>query len=200
MSEPWRQPAYDSAREGRPSLPTPPRPAGRRPLPKPPSNRPLPSVTPGTAGPSRTPSQTYSATPEPTLSTNHSELSRRISGLDWTEYAGLRSDHRVRHIPHSDIHSLYSPSIIERPISQSWAEQTREPADWVERKLTVHRGEEEDDEDWEEEPEVNEIRFFQPAFLSEAAVQLRDRVERRRHLKAGIAWVGSFTGRDIVVS
>jgi len=56
-----------------------------------------------------------------------------------------------------------------------------------------------DDEDPEAE-EVNEIRFFQPAFLSEAALQLRDRVERRRQMKAGIAWVGSFTGRDIVVS
>ena len=61
--------------------------------------------------------------------------------------------------------------------------------------------EEYDDADGEgEEAEVNEIRFFQPKFLSESAVQLRDKVERGRHMKAGIAWVGAFTGRDIVVS
>lgn len=98
--------------------------------------------------------------------------------------------------------STYSPSISDRRVSQSWAEQSRAPTDWVERKLQIHRGEEGEDEEeeWEEEPEVNEIRFFQPAFLSESAVQLRDRIERRRHLKEGIAWVGSFTGRDIVVS
>jgi hypothetical protein len=59
---------------------------------------------------------------------------------------------------------------------------------------------EEYEEEEEEEVEVNEIRFFQPAYLSEAALQLRDRVERSRQTKAGIAWVGAFTGRDIVVS
>ena len=104
-------------------------------------------------------------------------------------------------------------------LSPSWAEQSRPPAHWVERKLQIHdlhRSEvdgenllpgseyEDEDGDWgedeEEEPEVNEIHFFQPAFLSEAALQLKDRVERRRQTKAGIAWVGAFTGRDIVVS
>jgi hypothetical protein len=47
---------------------------------------------------------------------------------------------------------------------------------------------------------VNEIRFFNPAFLSETAVQLRDRVVRGHHVKGGITWVGTFTGRDLVVS
>jgi hypothetical protein len=36
--------------------------------------------------------------------------------------------------------------------------------------------------------------------LSEMAVQVKDKVTMGRHTKAGIAWVGSFTGRDIVVS
>ena len=69
--------------------------------------------------------------------------------------------------------------------------------------MQIHQGgEQEEDElleeEWDEQ-EVEEIHFFQPALLSEAAVQLRDRVERGRHLKGGIAWVGSFTGRDLVV-
>lgn len=100
-------------------------------------------------------------------------------------------------------------------LSPSWAEQSQHPSHWVERKLRIHQGREDpivedeaaayetgySDEEWEgEAEEMNEIRFFQPALLSESALQLRDRVERRRHLKGGIAWVGSFTGRDIVVS
>lgn len=110
-------------------------------------------------------------------------------------------------------------SRVSNEVSPSWAEQSRPPAQWVERKLQIHdlhRSEvdgesrppgdneyEDEDGDWgeeeEEEPEVNEIRFFQPAFLSEAALQLKYRVQRRRQTKAGIAWVGAFTGRDIVV-
>ncbi|WVQ97641.1 hypothetical protein IAU59_004755 [Kwoniella sp. CBS 9459] len=100
----------------------------------------------------------------------------------------------------------------------SWAEQTQQPAHWVERKLQIHQshrdefdddggpsGYDEEDDDWDEEAEeeiddVNEIRFFQPAFVSEMALQLRDKVERGRHIKAGIAWVGSFTGKDIVTT
>ncbi len=60
-------------------------------------------------------------------------------------------------------------------------------------------------EDWGEEEEevgeeeVDEKTFFQPAYLSETALRLRDEVGRGRHMKAGIAWVGSFTGRDLVV-
>lgn len=113
--------------------------------------------------------------------------------------------------------SIASDNRRSTDLSPSWAQQSQPPAHWVERKLQIHqshrRGDDDDDfyyddegeyeeEEWdeEEEAEVNEIRFFQPAFLSEAALQLRDRVERRRHTKAGIAWVGSFTGRDVVVS
>ena len=106
-------------------------------------------------------------------------------------------------------------------LSPSWGEQTQTPAHWVERKLHIHvshrdgagngssaywQDEYEDEEgDWgdeeeeEEDVEVNEISFFQPAFVSEVALQLKYRVQRRRQTKAGIAWVGSFTGRDIVV-
>lgn len=67
--------------------------------------------------------------------------------------------------------------------------------------MQIHQTHDEEsiEDEWDE-PEVEEIHFFQPALLSEAAVQLRDRVERRRHLKGGIAWAGSFTGKDIVVS
>jgi hypothetical protein len=32
------------------------------------------------------------------------------------------------------------------------------------------------------------------------AVQVKDKVAKGRHTKAGIAWVGSFTGRDVIVS
>lgn len=102
--------------------------------------------------------------------------------------------------------SLSSSRRRSSELSASWATQTQPPAQWVERKLQIHQGNRDEDgeyieeEEWEEEAEVNEMGFFQPAYLSEAAVQLRDKVERQRHLKAGIAWVGSFTGRDIVVS
>lgn len=124
--------------------------------------------------------------------------------------------------------SSMHPSITssERPLSSvlspSWNDQPNPPSSWVQTKLQIHRSQLEDqyfddegsvrrpsayeedildeyeDED-EEEAEVNEIKFFQPAFLSEGALQLRYRVERSRQMKAGIAWVGSFTGRDIVV-
>lgn len=116
----------------------------------------------------------------------------------------------------------------ERPrslaLSVSWSQQQQQPSNWVQTKLQIHQSHVEDelydeengyrrasnyeedildgydDEEEGDAEEVNEIRFFQPAFLSEAALQLRDRVERRRQMKAGIAWIGSFTGRDIVVS
>ncbi|ODO05898.1 hypothetical protein I350_04959 [Cryptococcus amylolentus CBS 6273] len=107
-------------------------------------------------------------------------------------------------------------------LSPSWTQQTQTPSHWVERKLQIHAshrnsgrsfddGLEEgpsggwEEDEWEEgeeegEEDVDEGRFFQPAFLSEMALQLRDRVERRRHIKSGIAWVGSFTGKDIVTA
>lgn len=119
--------------------------------------------------------------------------------------------------------SLHPSTTSGRPpseLSPSWAQQAQPPAHWVERKLQIHESHRDDfdsqsyplgddeyeDEngDWgeeeeEEEPEVNEIQFFIPAFLSESALQLKYRVQRRRQTKAGIAWVGAFTGRDIVV-
>lgn len=114
-------------------------------------------------------------------------------------------------------------------LSPSWGEQAQQPSHWVQQKLQIHQSHrreridregldgdddfyddhsyEPSEEGWdeegemeEEEEEVNEIRFFQPAFLSEAALQLRDRVERSRQMKGGIAWVGSFTGKDIVTT
>ena len=135
--------------------------------------------------------------------------------------SGSRSHAPQRHVSQS---SSRGPSILSSrqsiALSPSWAEQTQEPSAWVQRKLQIHQSH--DDEDYddvsgagisiydheeddydaeqEEEAEVHESRFFQPAFLSEAALQLRDRVERRRQTKAGINWQGSFTGRDIVVS
>ena len=126
----------------------------------------------------------------------------------------------------SSIHPSLASSDQRRStgLSPSWTQQTQAPSNWVERKLQIHQshadeyyddedsihqagaydGEVDDygdyEEDEEEEAEVNEFRFFQPAYLSEAALQLRDRVVRRRQTKAGIAWTNSFTGRDIVVS
>nr|XP_019049461.1 hypothetical protein I302_03250 [Kwoniella bestiolae CBS 10118]OCF28391.1 hypothetical protein I302_03250 [Kwoniella bestiolae CBS 10118] len=123
---------------------------------------------------------------------------------------------------HSSLHPASTSSRNTRrsfELSPSWQEQTQQPANWVERKLQIHQShreqfdedgepsdlyDDEDDEGWDEEEEeemdVNEIRFFQPAFISEMALQLRDKVERGRHIKAGIAWVGSFTGKDIVTT
>jgi hypothetical protein len=102
-------------------------------------------------------------------------------------------------------------------ISPSWHDQPQPPSAWVERKLQIHashraelyddesvlrpESQYEEDEEWEEEEaEVDESRFFNRALLSEMAVQVKDKVTMGRHTKAGIAWVGSFTGRDIVVS
>lgn len=104
-------------------------------------------------------------------------------------------------------------------MSASWGEQSQPPAAWVERKLQIHQShlddgyydddssfqrdsQYEEEETWqeeEEEPEVDESRFFNCSLMSEMAVQLKDRVVKGRHTKAGIAWVGSFTGRDVVV-
>lgn len=95
-----------------------------------------------------------------------------------------------------------SISSAHSALSSSWQTQQHPPASWVQAKLQIHQGGEQEEEELEDEwdeQEVEEIHFFQPALLSEAAVQLRDRVERGRHLKGGIAWVGSFTGRDLVV-
>ena len=105
-------------------------------------------------------------------------------------------------------------------LSPSWAQQSHPPAHWVERKLQIHQSHRdelyddessiqrastyEDEEEYPDEEdeveEVNESQFFNPAFMSEMAVQVKDKVVKGRHVKAGITWVGSFTGRDIVVS
>lgn len=105
-------------------------------------------------------------------------------------------------------------------LAPSWTNQStasRAPARWVQNKLFLHQSHaagaspstfgdgyyddedeayQDEDED-EEEPEMN---FFNPALLSHVSVQLRDRVERGRHVKGGIPWPHSFTGRDLVVS
>jgi hypothetical protein len=103
-------------------------------------------------------------------------------------------------------------------LSPSWNDQSQPPSAWVERKLQIHQSHRpelyddesvfrpesqyEDEEEWDEEEdvEVDESRFFNRALLSEMAVQVKDKVVMGRHTKAGIAWVGSFTGKDVVVS
>lgn len=131
------------------------------------------------------------------------------------------------HRQNSSTSSLHPRSITSHntgrtsfDLSPSWSHQAQTPSPWVERKLQIHQShrhhsladsfeheqgpsgweEEEWEEDEDEEIDVDEGQFFQPAFLSEMALQLRDKVERQRHIKAGIAWVGSFTGKDIVTT
>jgi hypothetical protein len=101
-------------------------------------------------------------------------------------------------------------SSLQDASDTQWAEDSS--SRWVQTKLLLHQSQgggyyddelyDEYDESNEghEVDEVNEIRFFNPAFLSETAVQLRDRVARGNHVKGGITWVGTFTGRDLVVS
>jgi hypothetical protein len=87
----------------------------------------------------------------------------------------------------------------------------RHPARWYQNKLALHQangGGDLYDEDGyeyassgeedEAEDEMNEYRFFNPAYLSEMAVQVRDRVIRGAHVKGGITYAGSFTGTDLV--
>ena len=114
-------------------------------------------------------------------------------------------------------------------LAPSWLEQNQEgrpPARWVQNKLFLHQShaagfsptsmgdvtgedgqvdgyfDEEFEEEYDEEEaeEQNEMNFFSPSLLSHVSVQLRDRVERNSHIKGGIPWPKSFTGRDIVVS
>jgi len=112
--------------------------------------------------------------------------------------------------------SSINRSVVE--LSPSWNDQSQPPSAWVERKLQIHQShrpelyddesvfrpesqyEDEDEWDEEEDVEVDESRFFNRALLSEMAVQVKDKVVMGRHTKAGIAWVGSFTGKDVVVS
>ncbi len=107
-------------------------------------------------------------------------------------------------------------------LAPSWTHQSagsRAPARWVQNKLFLHQShaasaspsggalgdgyfddEDEEYEEEEEDEEEPEMNFFNPALLSHVSVQLRDRVERGRHVKGGIPWPHSFTGRDLVVS
>ncbi|GMK54133.1 hypothetical protein CspeluHIS016_0107190 [Cutaneotrichosporon spelunceum] len=88
----------------------------------------------------------------------------------------------------------------------------RSPARWYRNKLEIHEasgGEFYDDDEYEyeyasggeedeAEDEMNGLRYFNPAYLSETAVQVRDRVIRGTHTKGGITFPGSFTGTDLV--
>lgn len=116
-------------------------------------------------------------------------------------------------------------SVAPSWISQA-REGGRPPARWVQNKLFLHQSHAEGreagefdpesaadsywDDDMDEdgmyrddvdgsEEEENEMNFFMPSLESHVAVQLRDRVERNTHIKGGIAWPASFTGRDVVV-
>lgn len=115
-------------------------------------------------------------------------------------------------------------------LAPSWISHAREggrpPARWVQNKLFLHQSHAEGregefnpdfagDSYWDGDPdgdgmyrdddedsveEENEMNFFMPSLESHVAVQLRDRVERNTHIKGGISWPASFTGRDVVVS
>ncbi|KAH8084690.1 Dbl homology domain-containing protein, partial [Filobasidium floriforme] len=113
-------------------------------------------------------------------------------------------------------------------LAPSWLEQNQEgrpPARWVQNKLFLHQShaagfspsevtgedgqvggdgyfdeEMEEDYDEEEAEEQNEMNFFSPSLLSHVSVQLRDRVERNSHIKGGIPWPKSFTGRDVITT
>jgi hypothetical protein len=47
--------------------------------------------------------------------------------------------------------------------------------------------------------EDSDERFINFAFLSNIAVQLRDKVQRGTHVKGGVPYPQAFTGKDIVV-
>lgn len=94
-----------------------------------------------------------------------------------------------------------------------WAEQSTRA--WVQTKLALHQtnggGEYYDDEGWNDEyassgeeddaeDDMNEFRFFNPAYLSDISVQVRDRVIRGQHVKGGLNRPGTFTGKDLVTA
>lgn len=117
------------------------------------------------------------------------------------------------------------PSLAPSWISHA-REGGRPPARWVQNKLFLHQSHAEGregggldpdftgdsywdgdmdgdgmyrDEEEDSVEEENEMNFFMPSLESHVAVQLRDRVERNTHIKGGISWPASFTGRDVVV-
>lgn len=132
------------------------------------------------------------------------------------------------HTQNSAVSRGEGPSSIQPrgSLAPSWnqvQEGGRQPSRWVQNKLFLHQshanqpqasmGDNEhdqayyddpeeayDDVEVEEEEEENEMNFFNPSLLSHVSVQLKDRVERNSHVKGGIAWQASFTGRDLVVS
>lgn len=55
------------------------------------------------------------------------------------------------------------------------------------------------DEEWDGWLSDDEDDFFNPESLSHIAVKLRDRVQRNVHVKGGLRYPNSFTGKDIVV-
>ena len=160
-----------------------------------------------------------------TLATNGPDLSRQSSPVHNTARQSVESTFWPEPYPRRQpsTRSSLQPSIssINRSaveLSPSWNDQSQAPSAWVERKLQIHQSHRADlydddsvfrpesqygdEEEWDEEEdvEVDESRFFNRALLSEMAVQVKDKVLMGRHTKAGIAWVGSFTGRDVVVS
>lgn len=65
------------------------------------------------------------------------------------------------------------------------------------RPLALHRDEEEDLFDEEDEDDDN--RFINFSLLSHIAVQVRDKVPRGTHVKGSIPYPRAFTGKDVVV-
>lgn len=108
-------------------------------------------------------------------------------------------------------------------LAPSWVqvqESGRTPSRWVQNKLFLHQSHANPSVDYldehgqpyyddpdvyeeefiDEEEEENEMNFFNPSLLSHVSVQLKDRVERNSHVKGGISWQDSFTGRDLVTT
>ncbi|WWC58812.1 uncharacterized protein I303_101356 [Kwoniella dejecticola CBS 10117] len=157
----------------------------------------------------------------PASSSSTTNLLQQISNSGNSGNIPQRQSSITSSLHPASISSRHTGRSVASALSPSWAAQTQQPSNWVSRKLQIHQShrspfedeetgeprlyeddnwDDEDEEEDEEELDVNEIRFFQPAFVSEMALQLRDKVERGRHIKAGIAWVGSFTGKDIVTT
>ncbi|BEJ01662.1 hypothetical protein CcaverHIS631_0603440 [Cutaneotrichosporon cavernicola] len=129
-------------------------------------------------------------------------------GVDESDWGGQNYDYSTQYEPIASSSSAYAEP---RPNGMPRAEPSgqRNPARWYQSKLDIHEanggGEfyEDDeyatsDDDDGADDEMNGLRFFNPAYLSETAVQVRDRVIRGTHIKGGTTYVGSFTGTDLV--
>lgn len=152
------------------------------------------------------------------------ESSLRSNGSEYASYrehnpesSGRGASGSIMPIAHPAVEAHRRRSSADpAPLSPSWGQQassSNPPSRWVQTKLLLHQtgvedgyyaedGTEvyDDDELDESEDEANEMNFFNPALLSHVSVQLKDKVSRGKHIKGGIPWVGSFTGRDLVVS